>query len=153
MKEFEKQKKTDEEELLEIATAEEKKKLERFISTEKDLVTKPKTGINLNLPGTSSGSGAISNMSNGKEKQLPSFWAPSQTPDAKRSKMDKPDGTIYCPITEKPIKAKDLIDVKFTQIPDDGDNKSLIAKEIRYKCPITHDALSNSIPCAVIRTT
>lgn len=64
--------------------------------------------------GSSSSISAISNMANGKEKELPSFWVPSQTPAAKINKMEKPDPTILCPISQKPLKAKDLIDVKFT---------------------------------------
>ncbi len=53
-------------------------------------------------------------MTNGKEKELPSFWVPSQTPAAKFNKSEKPDPTILCPVSQKPMKAKDLIDVKFT---------------------------------------
>lgn len=102
-------------------------------------------------PGTSAS--AISNMGNGKEKELPSFWVPSQTPSAKVSKVDKPDSTIYCPVSQKPLKAKDLIDVKFTLVNDPNDKKSLIAKENRYMCAVTHDILSNSVPCAVLRPT
>jgi hypothetical protein len=37
MKEFEKQKKTDEQELAEIMEAENKKKLEKFVNTEKSI--------------------------------------------------------------------------------------------------------------------
>ena len=52
-----------------------------------------------------------------------------------------------------PIKGKDLIDVKFTEIKDPQDKRSLIVKEARYMCPVTGDTLTNSVPCAVIRTT
>lgn len=155
MKEYEKQLKTDEEELNEIANAEENKRIAKFISTETNIVSTAKIGAKLPEPGTSSSSSStISNMSHGKHKQLPSFWAPSETPDAKRAKIDKPDKQIYCPISGKPMKVKDLIDIKFTQVLDnEHDKKSLIIKEARYKCPVTHDILSNSIPCAVLKTT
>lgn len=43
--------------------------------------------------------------------------------------------------------------MKFTPIDKKNDNKSLITKESRYMCPVTHDALSNSVPCAVLRPT
>lgn len=100
------------------------------------------------------GSGStLSNMSNGKNKELPSFWVPSQSPAAKISKLTKPDPVIYCPVSEQPLKVKDLIPVKFTLVNDPDDKKSLIAKENRYMCCVTHDILSNSVPCAVIRTT
>jgi len=53
----------------------------------------------------------------------------------------------------KPLKVKDLIDVKFTEVKDPDDKKSLIVKENRYMCAVTHDILSNSVPCAVLRPT
>lgn len=92
-------------------------------------------------------------MSNGNDKMLPSFWIPSKTPEAKEITLQKPDKTIYCPLSGKPLKIKDLIPVKFTEVKDPDDKKSLIVKQARYMCPITHDILSNSVPCAVIRTT
>lgn len=92
-------------------------------------------------------------MAAGKEKSLPSFWVPSQTPDASKAKLKKPDDKIYCPISGKPLKIKDLIDVKFTLINDPSDSKSLIAKENRYMCAVTHDVLTNSQQLAVLRTT
>lgn len=92
-------------------------------------------------------------MSDGKDKSLPSFWIPSKTPQAKAAALKKPDKTIYCPVSGKVLKLKDLIPVKFTEVKDPDDKKSLIVKEARYMCPITHDILSNSVPCAVIKTT
>jgi len=53
----------------------------------------------------------------------------------------------------KPLRMKDLIDVKFKEINDPDDKASLIVKKERYICPITHDVLSNSVPVAVIKTT
>ena len=53
----------------------------------------------------------------------------------------------------KPLKMKDLIDVKFTEIKDPSDKRSTIVKDARYMCPVTRDTLGNSLPCAVIRTT
>ncbi|KAG6463722.1 hypothetical protein O3G_MSEX014040 [Manduca sexta] len=96
---------------------------------------------------------SVSNLANGKDKQLPSFWVPSQLPDAKVTKIEKPDATVYCPISGKPLKMKDLIEIKWTLVNDPDDKKSLIIKENRYMCPVTHDILSNAVPCAVIRTT
>lgn len=92
-------------------------------------------------------------MANGKNKSLPAFWCPSNTPDAKRSKIEKPDKTIYCPVTGQELKAKDLINIKFTLVEDSSDKKSLIVKENRFMCPVTHDILGNSVPCAIIKTT
>lgn len=145
LKEYERQRQAEMNEANEANALEEQKKLIKFINTEKNVIT-PTAG-----PSTSSMS--ISNMANGRDKQLPSFWVPSQSPAAKKSKVEKPDPIIYCPMSQKPIKAKDLIDVKFTMVQDPDDKKSLIVKENRYMCAVTHDILSNSVPCAVLRPT
>lgn len=92
-------------------------------------------------------------MSGGKAKSLPSFWVPSQTPDASTAKLQKPDSRIYCPISGEPLKIKDLIEVKFTLVNDPDDKKSLIAKEERYMCAVTKDLLTNAQQHAVLRTT
>lgn len=93
-------------------------------------------------------------MNGGKAKQLPSFWVPSQTPDANKAKIQKPDSKIYCPVSGELLKIKDLIEVKFTLATDPDDaNKSLIAKESRYVCAVTKDVLTNAQQVAVIRTT
>lgn len=94
----------------------------------------------------------MSNMTEGRDKLLPSFWIPSKTPEAKEASLQKPDKTIYCPVSGSPLKMKDLIPVKFTKVNDPDDKRSLIVKQARYMCPITHDVLSNSVPCAVIKT-
>uniref|UniRef100_A0A182MSY5 Nitric oxide synthase-interacting protein homolog n=1 Tax=Anopheles culicifacies TaxID=139723 RepID=A0A182MSY5_9DIPT len=150
MKEYEKQVKQDEEEETAKANAEQQKKLDKFISTEKNIVSNKAVIPSVEQPSTS---GAISNVSLGKRKELPSFWVPSQTPAAKISRIEKPDSKIYCPVSNKPLKAKDLIEVKFTLVKDPADKKSLIAKENRYMCAVTHDILSNSVPCAVLKPT
>lgn len=66
--------------------------------------------------------------------------------------MQKPDSTIYCPVSGKVLKAKDLIDVKFT-LADPTAKKSLISQENRYVCAVSKDILTNSMPLAVLRPT
>ncbi|XP_026747472.1 nitric oxide synthase-interacting protein homolog [Trichoplusia ni] len=145
LKKYEKQLKKEDTEKAELAAAEKEANLIKFMNREKNITsTKQDDG-----PSSSS----VSNLANGKAKQLPSFWVPSQLPDAKHSKVEKPDPTVYCPISGKPLKMKDLIEVKWTLVNDPDDKKSLIAKENRYMCPVTHDILGNAVPCAVIRTT
>ncbi|XP_013174940.1 PREDICTED: nitric oxide synthase-interacting protein homolog [Papilio xuthus] len=145
-KQYEKQLKKEEAEKKELADAEKEANLIKFMSRERNISHSSSNS----QPSTSS---SVSNLANGKHKQLPSFWIPSQLPDAKRSKIEKPDPTVYCPISGKPLKMKDLIEVNWTLVKDPDDKKSLIAKENRYMCPITHDILSNAVPCAIIRTT
>lgn len=145
LKQYEKQLKKEEAEKAELAAAEKEANLIKFMNREKNISSTVKGDA---TPSTSS---SVSNLANGKDKQLPSFWVPSQLPDAKISKIEKPDSTVYCPISGKPLKMKDLIEVNWTLVKDPDDKKSLIAKENRYMCPVTHDILSNAVPCAVIR--
>lgn len=63
------------------------------------------------------------------------------------------DKTVYCPMSGKPIRMKDLIPVKFTLADKSvGDASASNTKE-RYKCPVTGDILRNNIPCAVLKPT
>ncbi|KAK9299236.1 hypothetical protein QLX08_007683 [Tetragonisca angustula] len=146
LKEYEKQKQQEQEQSNEKSANEELQKLQKFLRGEKNIVSRSQI---ITKESTSS----VSNMSNGNDKMLPSFWIPSKTPEAKEITLQKPDKTVYCPLNGKPLKIKDLIPVKFTEVKDPDDKKSLIVKQARYMCPITHDILSNSVPCAVIRTT
>lgn len=102
---------------------------------------------------TSSNHSSISNMANGNESILPSFWVPTEGPNVNNLQLERPDPTIYGPISQKPLRIKDLIDIKFTPLKDGDSKKSLIVKEARYMCPITHDVLSNAVPCAVLTPT
>merc|ERR1712025_339967 len=97
-------------------------------------------------------SAGVSNMSGNRKRELPSFWLPSMCPDAKKSKLVKPDKTVYCPMSGKPLKVKDLIDVKWTEVKDPDNKKSMISRDERYQCAVTGDTLYNSTPCAVLRT-
>ncbi|XP_049784748.1 nitric oxide synthase-interacting protein homolog [Schistocerca cancellata] len=151
LKEYEKQKKKEETELAEIAAAEKDSKLNSFIKTEKNIVSTPVTAFKSDTRNNDKPS--VSNMTEGRDKHLPSFWIPSKTPEAKETTLKKPDKTIYCPISGKPLRVKDLINVKFKEVNDPDDKKPLVVKKSRYMCAVTHDVLSNSVPCAVIRTT
>lgn len=149
LKEYERQKNKEQQELQEIADAEHQSRVQRFEATEKDIVTR-KGGSSTAGPSTST----ISNMKDEKNRsKLPSFWVPNQTPMASSTKQKKPDKTVYCPMSDAPLKMADFIDVKFTLINDPDNKKSLIAREERYMCPVTHDVLSNSTPCAVLKPT
>ncbi|KAH7968591.1 hypothetical protein HPB52_009848 [Rhipicephalus sanguineus] len=68
-------------------------------------------------------------MVNGKDAQLPSFWVPSLTPSAKKDKAAKPRNVVLCPMSGNPIKAKDLIPIKFTPVVDPDEKASLITKK------------------------
>ncbi|CAL1284152.1 unnamed protein product [Larinioides sclopetarius] len=148
LKEYEKQKMKDQKEMADLAKAEEESRAQKFIEMEKSIVSKPLASTSSDSASTSS----ISNVSNGREKVLPSFWIPALTPDAEKVKMKKPEKSVMCPMSGKPLKAKDLIPIKFTEVKDPDEKKALIARKVRYMCAVTHDILSNSVPAAVLRT-
>ncbi|KAK6739596.1 hypothetical protein RB195_008225 [Necator americanus] len=96
--------------------------------------------------------GDISNMKGERSKELPSFWIPELNPTASASKVEKPSQKVLCPLSGKPLKLKDLMEVKFTPIPKDDDKTSTIAsKAVRYMCAVTHDALTNTTRCAYLK--
>ncbi|XP_057364945.1 nitric oxide synthase-interacting protein homolog [Daphnia carinata] len=146
-KEYERQNKREENEKNELKAAAHRSQVEKFIATEK--------GDSLPGSNPSTSSASLSNMSGNKAKDLPSFWVPAMTPDAKPIIIPKPSTDIYCPVSGKILKIKDLIDVKFTLAPKDDDErgKALISRQVRYMCPITRDILSNSIPCTILKPT
>jgi len=138
LKEYERQKDEDLKELHELAEAEKAAAVSKFEKAESTITRTKLTG----QASTSKGA-------------LPSFWVPSMTPQASKTKVEKPDKTVYCPMSGKPLKMKDLIDVKFQLIkPDEKDEKkSIISREERYRCAVTHDVLNNATPVAVLKHT
>ncbi|EDV27162.1 uncharacterized protein TRIADDRAFT_22121 [Trichoplax adhaerens] len=146
MKAYEKQLKEQQKETSAIAASEEQAKVEAFkaTGTGKTIFQCYKVDVNVIFN--------IVSSSTTEDKNLTSFWVPSLTPQAKPTLIKKPDNKTYCPMSGKPIKIKDLIPVEFTEIVDKDDKRSLICKDARYMCPITHDTLSNSVPAAVLRS-
>ncbi|ENN73545.1 nitric oxide synthase-interacting protein homolog isoform X2 [Dendroctonus ponderosae] len=147
LKQFEKLKKKEQDDAANQIAGDMEKRVATFLKNENNIVSKPLDGFK-----AESSKSSISNMANGKDKVLPSFWTPGQSHQKAQLKAEKPDSTIYCPVSGKPLKVKDLIPVKFTPVNEEG-KKSVFAKENRYMCAVTHDILSNSVPCAVLRPT
>ncbi|XP_045135025.1 nitric oxide synthase-interacting protein homolog [Portunus trituberculatus] len=175
MKEYDRQCKKEQTELAELSEAENRSRVEKFLQTEMAVssasqaaqgkgtsTTTTTTSTATQKAGTSGSAppagSSVSNMVAGREKKLPSFWIPSLTPGNKEAKIAKPDKTIMCPISGKPLKAKDLITVKFTLALDGdkgrgGAGPSLEGAKERYKCPVTGDVLRNNVACVVLRPT
>lgn len=86
LKEYERLKKNEDEALLDKANAESDKKVKHFLKAENNIVSKPIDGFVSEEASTSS----VSNMSNGHDKNLPSFWIPSKTPSSQKSNLQKP---------------------------------------------------------------
>ncbi|XP_050739387.1 nitric oxide synthase-interacting protein homolog [Eriocheir sinensis] len=173
MKEYSRQCKKEQTELEELGEAENRSRVEKFLKTESAVASASQAaqgaGSSSSSPAitisTTAKSGpappagsSVSNMVAGREKKLPSFWIPSLTPGNKEAKIAKPDKTIKCPISGQPLRAKDLIPVKFTLALDEegeGGSKvpSLEGAHQRYKCPVTGDMLRNNVACYVLRQT
>jgi len=151
MKEYGNQKQNEVMETREFVEEEKEIERQKFEEREKNIVTKRFAAFKEKTE--EGGSGSISNMTEEKKRQLPCYWMPSQCPQAKKSKLEKPDKTIYCPISRAPIKMKDFTEIKWTAVRDPDDKRSLIAREERYQCAVTGDVFNNSSHCAVLKTT
>jgi len=139
---YENQKNKSKDELAELGAAEARSKAETFLDKQKGLRTSE---------GSDESGASTSKLTD--DKHLPSFWIPSLIPDHNKEKIEKPDKNIYCPMSGEVLKMKDMVSVKFTEVKDPDDKKTLINKTNRYMCPVTHDILGNNIPVAVIKTT
>ncbi|XP_065065637.1 nitric oxide synthase-interacting protein-like [Rhopilema esculentum] len=154
LREYEKQKKKSTEREREEVQSVKKKDVEKFLTAESVILTKKSSAFSKSQEkGSGSTSGASGDKkANDQGNKLPSFWIPSLTPQAAKEETKKPDSKVYCPMSGKPLKLKELYPVKFTPVVND-DSKPTIAKDARYMCPVTHDLLGNSVPCAVLKPT
>lgn len=90
LKEYEKQKHKEEDDLAELGRAEQQSKVNDFLNRE-SMVKKQNDIYKMKSQKQPEKSvSSISNMANGLDKQLPSFWVPSETPDAKKAPIPKP---------------------------------------------------------------
>uniref|UniRef100_A0A7N4PGJ5 Nitric oxide synthase-interacting protein n=1 Tax=Sarcophilus harrisii TaxID=9305 RepID=A0A7N4PGJ5_SARHA len=92
MKAYEKQRGAQQEERRELSRAAAQDQLRGFLEKEAAIVSRP---LNPFTPRTGAGPGPSSTPEAGdkdKAKELPSFWIPSLTPEAKASKLEKPGG-------------------------------------------------------------
>lgn len=142
MKEYDKQKAKLEKEGNDLEKTKQEATIKAFLDKQK---LSTKSGKQ------SGGTDGVSNMDSGRDKQLPSFWIPSLTPESKPTELKKPDEKVRCPMSSKPLRYKDLISIKFTPI-NDRDSRSLITKDARYVCAVSNDILGNSVPCVALRT-
>ncbi|XP_078002114.1 nitric oxide synthase-interacting protein isoform X2 [Phascolarctos cinereus] len=156
MKAYEKQRGAQQEERRELSRAAAQDQLRGFLEKEAAIVSRP---LNPFTPreGASPGDpqpGPNSAPEAGdkeKAKELPSFWIPSLTPEAKATKLEKPSRIVKCPMSGKPLRLSDLISVRFMPVDGSVDRVGLITRSERYVCAVTRDSLSNSTPCAVLR--
>jgi nitric oxide synthase-interacting protein len=79
-----------------------------------------------------------------KMKEMRAFWLPGKTPEAK-ALLDKPSMETLCPASGGKLKLKDLIQVKFTPVPDGGPHE--------YMDPVTKDGFTNASRLVVLKPT
>lgn len=149
LKAYDKQKNEKKLEENELSKAAKESKMKVFLDKEMSIISKPLNPFS--QKGKEAGEPSGSQKSDEKNKQLPSFWIPSLTPEAKTTQLKKPDKTVYCPMSGRSLKMKDLIPVKFTLVDEKVDRVGLINRQDRYVCAVTRDMLGNSVPCAVLR--
>lgn len=84
------------------------------------------------------------------------FWLPTNTPLAEKTLLEKPDLRTKNPISNKTLRVKELIAVKFTPINRDSKKERTTEEENkygRYMCPVCSRSLTNSVKSAVLRPT
>ncbi|KAL3916852.1 MAG: hypothetical protein SGPRY_006644 [Prymnesium sp.] len=71
----------------------------------------------------------------------------SSSPQANR-RLEKPDGIVRCPISNQPLRLKQLIPITFTPAEKGASSADLVGREAkeRYICPLTKKPLSNIYP-------
>ena len=79
-------------------------------------------------------------------KSMPSFWTPQETPQSEPTLLERPDTTVRCPMSGKPLKLKELISVKFT-MADDADPFG----KHPFICPLSQESITNSVAAAVLK--
>lgn len=114
------------------------------------------TSIKSSSSTPSTPSSSSSSSSSTVKPVMPSFWLPSRTPDSSGSdQVDKPnkrpDKTVLCPCSGRPLKVKDLIPVKFRVAkPEEG---APVTAFNTYQCAVTGDVLRDSVRCFVLKPT
>ena len=81
-----------------------------------------------------------------------SFWLPANTPESLTTRV-KPDLTVRCPVTNEPLRLKQLYPVRFTRsVSSEGQSDWLgSSSDHRFICPLTQNVISNVCPAALLR--
>lgn len=150
LKQYEKDRLKEERELAELAAKEFNDKKARFMAQEMTVMNSGGSSSSSGASGSSSLS-SVSNMSSDRGKQLPSFWIPDLTPSTAKERLKKPSTVVTCPMSGCPLKANRLIAVTFSPV-DSSVDVTKNPTGTAYKCAVTHDTLTNSSKCVVLRT-
>jgi len=149
LKKYEQQLEAEKKEFRDSADKEQDDARRKFEATEKNIVT-----VRVEAFRQEAGHESVSNTATqDRKRHLPAFWMPSMGPQAKKTKLTKPDKTVYCPMSRQPLRMKDLTDVKWTLVRDPDVTSSIISRAERYQCAVTGDTLYDCTPSAVLRPT
>lgn len=152
MKAYEKQKQAQKTTSQSESKSVEREKVEKFKTSENNIVSKPINPFtSMEGEKNAAADGSAESSTASSSKNLPSFWIPSLTPEAKPTLLKKPSKTVLCPMSGRPIKMNELVPVKFTPLDASLDRVALLTRQDRYVCAVTRDVLGNSVPCAVLR--
>lgn len=109
MRKYHEMKQKEENELKKISEKAKNERADKFSNQELNVFVEKNYGSDTNAPSTS-------NMTNGRSEQLPSFWIPNLTPSSSKDKLKKPSKDVLCPMSGKPLKINQLIDITFTPV-------------------------------------
>lgn len=149
LKEWSRQQDREKEDLARVAQAEKEAQEARFATANGVQVTK---GEASGSQGFRTGTPSLLRGEGPRKAALPSFWIPDLTPDSKETKKKKPDEKVRCPVTGKPLRLKDLVEVNFEPVPA-ASNTAVAFKGSggRYRCAVTGDLLNNNSALVVLR--
>ena len=106
---------------------------------------------------TNFGGGGATNDDDGGGADKPSklagiFWLPSQAPDQSDERKTEAAAskkeTTTCPITGKKLRLKDLIDVRFTRVPESQQEEVQ-----QFMCPVSRDIFGPTSKLVLLRPT
>ncbi len=74
-------------------------------------------------------------------KNLRAYWVPGKAPSAEESLLPKPSSKTHDPMSNDPVRLKDLLPIEFT--PVQNVNVREADKIGRWMCPVCFTILSN----------
>ena len=83
-------------------------------------------------------------------KNLRAYWVPGKAPSAEESLLPKPSSKTHDPMSNDPVRLKDLLPIEFT--PVQNVNVREADKIGRWMCPVCFTILSNRYPHHRTRT-
>jgi len=83
-------------------------------------------------------------------KNLRAYWVPGKTPTAAESVLPQPSSKTYCPMSNEPLRLKELLPIEFT--PVQNINARDAEKVGKWMCPVCSTIFSNRTKLTVLRT-